>query len=159
MARNTQSAAELPDLEQRIGELTQQIKERFSSLQQEVTEGQKEMQRLSDQFERLTGKALLDMNGSRAAKPAAKAERGTKAQGRGRGKRTRRPGVSVEWLQEHLSKKGMTVRQLQEKAEEDGLSGLRIPAILKDNKGKFKSEAGEPQPGVKGIPGAVWGVK
>jgi hypothetical protein len=146
------------DLDQQINAITNKLKERVITLRQEVAAGQQELEHLSEQYERLTGKSL-DANGSHRAQPGPKAGGATKAKAKGKGKRTRRPGVSVEWLQEHLAKKPMTVRQLQQKAEEEGLSGLRIPEILKGSKGKFKSELGERQPGVKGIPGAVWGVK
>lgn len=158
MAKTTSSTAGLSDLDQLIGDLGQQIRERFSALRQEVSAGQKELRHLSEQHERLAGKALLDLNGHPSAKPGRKAN-GAAPRTRTKGKRTRKTGVTTEWLQESLSKRGMTVKQLQEMAEQAGLSGLRIPAMLKESRGKFKSEPGEAKPGVKGIPGAVWGVR
>lgn len=59
---------------------------------------------------------------------------------------------------EKLGKGGMTIKQLQEEAEKANLSGLKIPAILKENK-QFKSQPGEKAEGQKGIAAAVWGVK
>lgn len=158
MAKTTEASTDLSDLDQRISELTQQVRERFTALKQQVTAQQKEMERLSEQHERLAGKPLLGgMNGSAAPKPGPKAASGAKP-GR-KGKRTRKPSPSIEWLQETLAKRGMTIKQLQEAAEEAGLSGLRIPALLKEGKSKFKSEAGQKEEGRKGKAAAVWGVK
>jgi hypothetical protein len=156
--RTMAKSTNLSDLEQRISDLTRQIKERFTIVNDEVTAGQKELDHLSEQYQRLTGKALLNgIEGTRAAKPARKAKGKTKV--KAQGKRTRKPGVSVEWIQEHLARKGATVRQLQDVAEEEGLSGLRIPEILRDSKGKFRSQPGDRVVGRKGIPAAVWTVK
>ncbi len=155
---NEASATDVLNIDQRISELTQQVRERFQILKQQVVAQQRELEGLSEHHARLTGKPLMDRNGSpAAARPAAKAAAPAKA--RGKGKRSRKPSPSVEWLQEALANRGMSVRQLQEAAEAASLSGIRIPEILKENKGKFKSEAGERKPGVKGIPAAVWGVK
>ena len=165
MAKTTDT--HLSDLDQRITELTQQVRERFQALKQEIDAGQKELEQLSEHHARLTGKALLTTShgierGGRSANGSAggggstagKAPKTTKS---GK-KRSRKPSPPIEWLQETLSKRGMTVRQLQEAAEADGYSGLRLPEILKGNK-QFKSQPGEKQERVKGIPAAVWGVK
>ena len=148
----------LADVDVQMDKLAQRIKDRFSLVKREAGNLQKEMEALSQHHERLTGKALLtDLNGSQAAKPGPRAATAAK-RGRG-GKRTRKPSPSVEWLQEQVSKRGMTVKQLQEAAEADNLSGIRIPALLKENKAKFKAEAGTKEAGVKGKPAMVWGVK
>jgi uncharacterized coiled-coil protein SlyX len=149
----TQTTTDLSDLDERISELSQQVKERFSTLKQQVSAQQREMERLSEQHERLTGKALLQLNGSEGPKA------GPKAASKRKGKRTRLPSPTVDWLQETLAKKGMTVKQLQEKAAEDNLSGLKIAALLKEGKSKFKAEAGKKDEGKKGKPAMVWGVK
>lgn len=76
---------------------------------------------------------------------------------RKRRRRTRKTGVTAEWLTDTLSKKPMTVKQLQQAADKADLSGLRIAAMLKE--GKFKSAAGEKPKGVKGKPAALWSAK
>src|SRR5688500_17401986 len=97
------SSTDHSDLDQRISELPSHVKERFDTLKHEALTIQRELERLSQQHERLTGKALLAAasNGvERGGKPAgatpAKTKRGTK--------RLRKLSPSVEWLQETLSK-------------------------------------------------------
>src|SRR3954452_23306361 len=155
MAKTKDSATDLTDLDTRISEITHRVKERFSTLKQEARSIQSELERLSEQHQRLTGKALLasESNGVEGGGRTA----GTKT--RRRRKRTRKPSPTVEWLQETLAKKGMTVAQLKEAAEDANLSGLRIAAMLRENKGKFKAEAGEKPANQKGVAAAVWGVK
>src|SRR4051812_20385860 len=51
-----------------------------------------------------------------------------------RRRRSRKAGVTIEWLGDTLGKKSMTVKQLQEAAAKAGLSGLRIPVLLKEGK-------------------------
>src|SRR4051812_49462656 len=53
------TATDLSDLELRISEITQQVKERFGALKQEAQGIQRELERLSQRHEQLTGKALL----------------------------------------------------------------------------------------------------
>ena len=156
---------DLSDLDQRISELTQQVRERFAALKQEVSSGQREMEKLSEQHDALTGKSLLgDLISPRRGRGPSGASGSDAPKTRGRGRRgrrkgTRKPSPTVEWLQETLGKKGMTVKQLQEAANEADLSGLKIAVMLKENKGKFKSEAGTKEEGKKGKAAAVWGVK
>src|SRR3954469_12442127 len=110
--------ADLPDLDTRISQITQQVKERFSTLKHESQSIQRELERLSEQHERLTGKALIatESNGiERGGRTAGTQTRRSR-------KRTRKPSPTVEWLQETLAKKGMTVGQLKEAAEEANFS-------------------------------------
>jgi phage shock protein A len=160
MAKHTQSAempaSDLPDLDQRIAEITHQVKERFSELKHEAQSIQRELERLSEQHQRLTGRALL------APADGDGAERGGRAArrpGRRSRRRTRKPSPTVEWLQDTLARRGMTVKQIKEAAAAAGYSGLRIAAMLRENKGKFKSEPGKKEGKQKGVPAAVWGVK
>lgn len=163
----TKSAARLPtsllaDVDQQMEKLAQRIKDRFAQVKREAGNLQQEMETLSQHHERLTGKGLLNgLNGSRAARPGPKPgpRAASGAKGNRGGKRTRKPSPSVEWLQEQVSKRGMTVKQLQRAAEADNLSGIRIPALLKENKAKFKAEAGTKEEGVKGKAAMVWGIK
>ena len=150
------------DLDRRIAELTGQVKERFAALKQEVSSGQREMEKLSGQHERLTGKSLLgDLISPRQGRGSSgsSGSEAPKTRGRGRRKGTRKPSPTVEWLQETLGKKGMTVKQLQEAANDADLSGLKIAVMLKEHKNKFKSEAGTKEEGKKGKAAAVWGVR
>ena len=155
MVKHTQPAApstHLSDLEEHIARITQQVKERFGTLKHEAQSLHREMERLSEQHQRLTGKALLatESNGTERGGRSA----GTRTEGNR--SRTRKPSPTVEWLQETLSKRGMTVRQLQDAADA-GYSGIRIAAMLKEHKTKFRSEPGKKEEKQKGVPAAVWG--
>src|SRR5689334_12272369 len=119
------------DFRQQMGELAQKVKDRFDVVKKEMVRLQQEMETLSEDYERLTGKALAERSNGRHASP----RQASAAKSSDR-KRTRNPSPTVEWLQEKLGKGGMTVKQLQEAAAEDNLSGLRIPALLKENKTK-----------------------
>lgn len=161
MAKHTQpadaTAGDLSELDQRIAELTQQVKERFGTLRHEAQSIQRELERLSQRHEQLTGKALLAAVGGNGEEAAG--SRGVRGPARRPRKRTRKPSPTVEWLQEALAKRGMTVKQIQEAADSAGYSGLRVAAMLKENKNKFKSEPGKKEDKQKGVPAAIWGVK
>ena len=113
----------------------------------------KELYALREQQQEIERQLSRMLNGHATV---AKSKPGPKAAGRGGKRRTRKPGVTNEWLTKTL-KTPMTVKQLQEAAGKAGLSGLRIPVLLRE--GKFKSSAGEKQEGQKGKAAAVWGVK
>lgn len=117
----------------------------------------KQLYALRDAQESLEKQLRTILNGNGRARSHSNAVATGESPKRKRRRRTRKQGVTTEWLAETLSKKPMTVKQLQQAADKDGLSGLRIAALLKD--GKFKSVAGEKPKGVKGKPAALWSAR
>jgi hypothetical protein len=117
---------------------------------------QREVEALTQDYTELTGNILQAFNASPASRQTPTASVATKTKGR---RRTRHPSPDIAWLEKTLSKKGMTVKQLQKAAADENLSGLKIAAMLNGSKSKFKAEQGKKDEGKKGKPAMVWGVK
>src|SRR6266700_2711902 len=147
------AGAHIADLDRRIAELVEQIKDRYAVLKRETDH-------LADQYQRLTGASLANarVNGATRATggaPAATAATPVKPATRGK-KRTRRPGVDAEWIADQLKSASMTLKQLQDVAAQQGRSELSVMNVLRANKPKFKSERGEKRERVKGVPALIW---
>lgn len=163
MAKGTTVNAEslLKEAEETSRKAGQAIKNLAEQKRDIQRKADKELRALDDQILRLNflyksvaGKdhrAVAGSNGHAAGeKGAGKAKRA--------GKRTRKQGVSAEWVESHL-KSPMTLRQLQERAEKAGLSALSVMAVLKKEKSKFKAAEGERKQGVKGKAPQVWSLR
>jgi hypothetical protein len=145
-----------PSLAEQIAAVTQGIQVRYTELKGEIDQ-------LSDQYFRLTGQHLNRAGVRRPGRPRAAVAAPVAAAAPGRTKsgkkRIRREGVNLAWLQENLGKQAMTLQQLQGVAQKEGRSALSVMNVLRANKGKFKSQAGEKKAGVKGVPANIYSLK
>jgi hypothetical protein len=125
--------------------------------EQELQEIDSYLERFGSLYQVATGKPHRALGSSGNGHARAEKKVG-KATTKGRSKRTRKQGVSAEWVESHL-KQPMTLRQLQEKADKDGFSTLSVAAVLKKGKSKFKAAEGERKAGMKGKAPQVWSSK
>jgi hypothetical protein len=134
------------NLDQQINAIAQKIKQRMDALQQEIGDKQRELDHLAGKYRQLTGRSVGG-GGARVGRA-----------GRG-GKRIRRLGVDVGWINGQLSKQPMTLKQLQDVALREGRSALSVMNVLRANKNKFKSSEGSKDPSQRGRAAQKWSAK